>query len=453
MKEKRGYMQRRDKFYGWKLLGVFFAIYFVTGAFPYAGGSVINAYMAETLKMNKSILGLGFTIFGFALGFASPLVAVCVNRIGIRWTIFSGAFAITIGTLLMAFAISNAWQFVVTFGIIIGLGVAFSSVIPVQTGVTFWFKKKKALAMSIALCAAGLGGFVAAPVINKMIETTSGNWRSGWVLVSVTSVLAMFMAIFVRNKPSDLGQVPDGIFENDVHTMDKTTKTIGTCRVYHAQEDWKVLDALKTVPLWLIIVASISYLAPFFMCMAHGVIHLKEMNHTPELAAFSIGLLFFFIMIGKMCAGVLGDRIEPRLIWAVALIFMTAGNFILFHATHVVFVYLYTVLMGLGYGMSFVCMATIIGNYYGAGSFASVMGVVLTIASVVGNLVPFLAGLAYDYRGSYSSAFYTITAVCLLSGLLISFAKPPLIKVYSGPQNLDNLLNANLNIVNEKEPT
>jgi len=49
-------MARRSEFYGWKLLAVFWLILFTNFAFPLYGASVINAYMAADLHMDRAAL-------------------------------------------------------------------------------------------------------------------------------------------------------------------------------------------------------------------------------------------------------------------------------------------------------------------------------------------------------------------------------------------------------------
>ncbi len=171
-------MSQRKIFYGWIMVGVLWVIYFINMAFPYYGAGVINTHMAKALSLDRSILGLGFMIIAFSQGLPGPLIALCLNKKGLRSTIIAGSLVIVLGALFMALWVSTGWQYVVVFGVVIGLGVGFSSAIPVQTGITLWFSKKRALALSLALTAAGIGGFVAAPLLNRVISFAQGNWRA-----------------------------------------------------------------------------------------------------------------------------------------------------------------------------------------------------------------------------------------------------------------------------------
>ena len=55
-------MARETKFYGWKLLAVFWIILFANFAFPLYGASVVNTYMAAALHWDRTQLGLAYAI-------------------------------------------------------------------------------------------------------------------------------------------------------------------------------------------------------------------------------------------------------------------------------------------------------------------------------------------------------------------------------------------------------
>ncbi|MBE0597150.1 MAG: MFS transporter [Desulfuromonadales bacterium] len=414
------------KFYGWILVGTFFGIYFVNATFPYYGASVLNAYMVEALGLDRSALGLGFSAFSLSVGLASPVVAYCISKKGVRFTLSCGGLIIALGSLLMALLVTTTWHYVLVFGVIVGTGVSVGGVIPIQTGVTLWFRRRKALAMSIVLSATGIGALVATPLLNKVVSAFDGNWRAGWFLVMAAALLAVVLAAAgVRNSPAELGQVPDGRPADADPATASSRKVAANGRVFQSDENWQVRQAVRTRTFWLIIIAAIAYLGPFNACVAHGVIYLKDLGHSRDLAALSLGLLVVSSLIGRLLAGALGDRLEPRIVWSVAQISILAGTIALIHATGSALVYLYAVLVGAGMGSAFVCMPTILGNYFGPQSFAPIMGIVFPVSMIVGGLAPLAAGIVYDHQGSYATAFYGLAALAFLGGVLVMQAKPP----------------------------
>lgn len=416
------------KFYGWILVAVFFCIYFLNATFPYYGASVISSYMAKALSLDRTTLGLGFSVFSISQALSAPLVGLSVNKLGARLTLFGGGLLLIIGSLLMATIIDGSLSFIVVFGVIVAIGVSMGTVIPLQTGITFWFKKRKALAMSIVLSAAGIGGLVAAPLLNRVIIASDNNWKIGWMVVVATSILSALLAITaVRNKPEDMGQFPDGIDPDASKAEVSTSPDPIPAGTYHSAESWKTADAFRTSSLWLIILASIAFLMPYITCVAHGVVHLQGVGYPQGLAALSVGMLVFFSIIGRIMGGVFGDRVEPRIIWSISLIFTVAGMVMLAKsaAIGIVSVYLYALLLGVGFGAAYVCLATIVGNYFGTKSFASIMGSVFPVIFLTAALGPFLAGFLYDRQGTYVQAFFGLAVLALIGAVLVLAAKPP----------------------------
>jgi MFS family permease len=81
----------KASFYGWKLLAAFWFIYLVNLGFPTYGQSVINAYMAKDLHLDRAMLGLAFSIYMAMVGLPGPAVAAIVNKIGVRFTLLIGS--------------------------------------------------------------------------------------------------------------------------------------------------------------------------------------------------------------------------------------------------------------------------------------------------------------------------------------------------------------------------
>jgi MFS family permease len=244
-------------------------------------------------------------------------------------------------------------------------------------------------------------------------------------------VVAAVTILFVKNKPSDVGQYPDGVKPEDGETTPSSAhghgcKTASSGKVYRSPVDWKVSNAMRTKTIWLIVVGAISFLMTFSTFMAHGVIHLQDAGLTHEVAAFSVALMLGVSIGGRLLSGVLGDRIEPRYIYACALIVMSLGSMAAMKvSSSVVYMYVYAACIGIGFGASYVCQSAMIANYFGAQAFASVMGIVFPIMSITANLGPYFTGLIYDAQKSYQIAFSALAAFTFIGAVAIILAKPP----------------------------
>jgi len=101
------------------------------------------------------------------------------------------------------------------------------------------------------------------------------------------------------------------------------------------------------------LVSSIGISCGFSLIQAHGVVHLKDLGHSPAEAATAMSILAISTLIGKLLAS-FGDRIEPRYIWAFAMAAFGLGTVLVVHATSAADLYPFPILLGFGWGATLV---------------------------------------------------------------------------------------------------
>ena len=87
--------------------------------------------------------------------------------------------------------------------------------------------------------------------------------------------------------------------------------------------------------------------------------------------------------------------------------------------------YLFTGLIGFGSGAALACWHATVANYFGPASFPSILGAQMPVSTTLAAASPFLVGMVYDVRGSYTPAFLVLGAFSVLTAVLLFFANPP----------------------------
>jgi MFS family permease len=417
-------------FYGWKLLFVFWVIVLVNLAFPMYGSSVVNSVMMRDLNLDRKTLGFLFSLYTIMSGLPGPLVAIFVERFGIRITLILGCLLVAIGSVLMATVVSTGLHAALAFGVIIGFGVATGGMITAQAGLARWFVRRRALALAVISTATGVGGFLAAPMLNRIIAAANGNWRMGWWFMATFSCIAALLAfMFVKEKPGDLNQEPDGgSVDAQQSTGHKARQWRGA--VHITKEVWSYREAVSGPTYWLMMVGQLGVGCGYAVFLAHGVAHLQDLGHTRDAGSWAISMMALTGLGAKALVGVLGDRIDPRYILSVFVAIFGFGQLLAIQADAYLLLVLASSFLGIGFGGGVVCLAAVLSNYYGTKTFAAMVGLTIAINTSLGSLAPSVAGWLYDGGHGYQGVFYFMATWCFLGAVVLFIIKPPVRKVH-----------------------
>lgn len=410
---------KQTSFYGWKLAGVLWLLYLVNMGFAFYGGFVANSYMLKDVPMDRTAFGFGVTLMVLAVGLPSPLIAASINKLGVKWTLLLGSSLIAIGSMIMSIA-TSVWHYYAGFGIFIGVGVGFSTVVPISTLVTRWFSKYRGKAMAFVMTAAGFGGFIGSTAIAKILQLNGGNWHQVWFIVACISVSSGVLSFFfVKERPEDIGQVPDGI------VVDKNNGQPSKANPLVTTYNWTTSEAYRSKAFWLIILAGHATFYPLYFVTAHWILHLKGLGMTVQDAAFGMATFTLLTMAGKMLGGIFMDKMQARYVFAIGIAITAVGSFIGISADSMFIALLASGLLGTGFGWTFVTSSTIIGNYFGAGIFPTMFGIFYLIVNLTCSWAGTISGRIFDYTKSYTMALGIDIAICIIGIIAILAAVPP----------------------------
>jgi MFS family permease len=388
-------------FYGWWLLFFLWVVYTLPIGFGFYSPVVLVPYMIRDLGWSRGEIMVGVTAIMLLFGITSPLTAWMITRIGARKTIVIGG-CITASAAFLMSRLGHVYPLFVTLGIFQGLGISMSAMIPVQTVAIAWFHARRALALGLVLGGGAVGGFLAPQFINWVVIRAGGNWRIGFLLISIASLTGSVVALLaVRNRPGDLGQHPDGMAPEE--RDDITASQRRAARTYRTNDVWTVREALKTRALWLLILAVTGSFYMWQIIVTQGPLHLQDRGFAPTMSAFLYSLAIGLSIAGRFTIAGLGDRIEPRYLFAFGSLCTLAGGILFWFVSpdKVWVAYLYPLLAGFGFGAAYVCIPTITGNYWGAEAFPGVTGLISPMAMLIQSSAAPLAGLLYDLQGTY----------------------------------------------------
>jgi MFS transporter, OFA family, oxalate/formate antiporter len=391
------------------------------GDITYAYGIFLPA-LNQTFHWSRSALSGPYGLFYLVGGLLGPMAGISITRFGARKNIifFNCVAALGLAGLSQVKAL---WHVYLFFGVMAGLGIAFAEFIPITTVINNWFIRKRSMAMGLLFASGGVGGFIMPPLISRLISVLG--WRSAWVCLAVLHLVltVFFGGILIKSKPEDVGQQPDGIMETFPETKAVQSAVAGP--VYQTGEDWTVKEALQAPALWLIMALFSIVLFVSSMLTTHQVAYLQDLHFSPFLSATALGLLIGMSIIGRLACGLLGMRFGARTLAVFFLAGMGSGILFLIIARGRFFVYLYSILTGIGFGGMIVLMPNLISAYFGRTHYARIIGWTAPVVTLISAGGPSLAGFLYDTTGSYRTS-WTIAAGAVLIGIALAvLARPP----------------------------
>jgi MFS family permease len=361
-------MKKSKPFYGWfALSGSVLVTFLVGGAFVNAFGVFLPVFSDE-FGWSRASVSLALSLGILAFGLPSMLFSTLVNKFGAR-------SAILIGNLLAAFGIASVffvkdiWQLYLIY-IFTGMVMGFGGYIACTTVANNWFVKKRSLAMSLISSAAGVAGLTFPPVVTALIGIIK--WQGAYlVLGGEVALTALFVGIvLVRNRPEDMGQLPDGAASTGPSPEQLST-------IVRHEHSWSMSKILKMPVTWLILGFVIANAFSMGAVNAHQIAYFEDIGFSSMTAASTVSVMSIFSLIGSLAFGALALKINMRYLATAGLVSQLIGIVLLLTTKNLTLLYVYAVFMGFGVGALFAAMPSFLGAYYPRERYAQVTGMVL----------------------------------------------------------------------------
>ena len=415
---------KRKIFYGWWIVLATNLICMVGyGTWLYSFGVFFKPMSAE-FGWTRAMTAGAYSLRSIEGGIASPIVGWAVDKYGSRGVIIVGALVSGASFALMPL-VNSLLGFYLVYGILLSAGMSAMLYLPAWTVIAKWFKRRLSMAMALLAVGAGFGGLICAPASAFLIERFG--WRSAFVVLGVVIwVVAIPLALVVRNSPAEMGLAPDGdpLPDQERQETGSGSAPKGGAPGSSAPGDYTLKQALKSPVFWTLALAF------FFFGMAHSTVTVHTVPALTDAgipvakAAFSIGLLTLVSVIGRLSFGFLGDHVTKRYLFMVAYTLTGLGLLVLMNARTMGMVYLFIFLFGVGFGGTVPLMPAIRAEYFGLGALGKIQGFMNPVMMSAGAVGPIFAGSIFDATGSYRIAFLVTGLLTFCAVIAMFFARP-----------------------------
>ena len=246
-----------------------------------------------------------YSLTWLAGGLTAPLIGRLFDRSGPRTVYSLGLFLLGAAFMTAAHA-RELWQFQLSVGLCVGLGIALIGNVPNSILLGRWFGPRLPTAMAILYSATGAGIFVLLPASQLLIDRIG--WRDAYQLFGIVALclllplLVLPWRLFATGSPHIAGKADAGFVDNG----------------------WTLGSAIRHHAFWALFCTFFFTAVAMYAITAQIVAYLIDAGFPPLQAAtawgFS-GILTLFGMLGiSTLDGIIGRRPSVLFSYGVSIV-------------------------------------------------------------------------------------------------------------------------------------
>jgi OFA family oxalate/formate antiporter-like MFS transporter len=372
--------------------------------------SVFRAPLVKQFHWSIEEVTFTFTISIFVLGVAAFFGGLWQTKVGPRVVALVGGFLYGLGVFLASFSANKLWWLYLSYGVIGGIGVGFSYIVPIAVLVK-WFPDRRGLITGIAVGGFGAGALVTAPAATHLIQSV-GVLQTFAYLGIAYLVITMGTGYFMQNPPA--GWKPEG-------WVPSTTQS-----VQRAAVDYTLGGALRTWQWWALWTLLFLNTSAGISIISQESPMFQEIGKVSVIvAAGMVGIASIGNAAGRVFWAWISDTITRR--WTfVAMFLLQVGLFwILPGVTSAATLAVLAFIILLCYGGGFGAMPAFAADYFGSKNVGPIYGLMLTAWGTASAFGPLLIAHMRQSSGSYTSGLHVVAGIMAVSVILPLLVSPP----------------------------
>lgn len=166
----------------------------------------IESYIASHILVDESDIAISmiFALFSFFVMFGTMISGVIFDKYGGKQLCYTGTLMTTCGLMATANC-TKLYQFILAFGILVGLGCSLLTA-PFVTSIGHFFDKKRGMALSIAMPGASLGGVVWPLACRSLYVEVGFQWTMRILGFCIGSIL-LIAAVCVHDRHVEINNI------------------------------------------------------------------------------------------------------------------------------------------------------------------------------------------------------------------------------------------------------
>jgi MFS family permease len=352
--------------------------------------------IAADLGSLRSIAALAGSLAWLGAAVGGIVMARIAERVGVRWTVMSGALMIGAGLALSSQG--GVWQLLVGHGLLIGLLGNGGINAPLYVYVSHWFDRRRGTALALISSGQYVAGALWPSLFERAIDRYG--WQHTMVFFAALAVVVIVpaAAIFLRSPP------------------EAPAAGVGASG---PQPGARVLGFRPGVALALLSLASFCCCVPMAMPQGHLVAFCSDLGILPSHGAAMLSLLLGTAFVSRQCWGWISDRIGGLRTVLAGSACQVAAMVGFLATRNEAGLFMVATAFGLGFSGVIPAYVLAVRQLFPAAEAARRIPVLLLCSGSGMAAGGWLAGMLYDRFGFYEPAFAAGIAFNLVNLALI----------------------------------
>ena len=399
-------LQKRKFEYKWVILAACFLMTFFALGFCSGNKGLYLSAITEALQLPRSLFSINDSFRYVSSAVLNLFFGTLLYKFGIRKMVAFGF--ISLAASMFIYSVANDILMFYLGGIMLGLGLTFTTGTMTSSIIRRWFKKDIGKYTGIVYAANGIGGALAAQIVSPMINNPDNifGYRDAYRLMSVILVVVgVIIVVALRERPKD-----------------ETMEVVNLKSKKKRGASWVGMEYAQAIRRPTFYIAGLIVFLTGFMLQGINTVyaaHLKDSGLDPAYVATIASVFSLTLTVTKILVGAMYDRFGLKVVMLVCqlagVVAFVAMIFIQSSMTGMVLAVVFALLYALSLPLETLVIPLIVNDLFGNASFDKILGMFIAMNYTGYALGAPIINLCYDMLGSYKPAFMLYSALMLVT--------------------------------------
>ncbi len=392
-------------YFGWLIVAASVITFGIAVGIPYYSLPFFYDYFQKAFGWRLDQITLGFPLAALLTIWVGP---VLIPRFSPRKLILAGTALTAVALCGMGLMLGSVYLYYALY-FVYTVGYLFSGPIPHQILVSYWFQKKRGMAMGLVYVGVGLIGALSAKFVKPLTEAY-GFHAALIILGALMFVAWPFAYLVMRDKPSEKGLFPDGAAEPPADLKRKPLPFSAL---------------LGNWSFWLLLIGSIASIGSIGAINFHMKFVFRDAGFNNQQTLNSIwSTAQFWILIssiaGRLSIGFVADLLPKKWVMTATYFIVSATIPLLLMVKPPDNPIAFAVIFGFAMGADYMLIPLMAAEQFGVNSLARAMAIILPANTIGQTWFPQLVSVLREHHGSYETPMMYVFSLSILGAIAIA---------------------------------